>query len=116
MIFIPGTEKLKFFIEDCHEKPKIKLIVEANGGCLTEKYDNTCVELVPYDTNFRLKTQTDKGHPLYSYKFVIDSDALGELQELKDYLIQTSVKQLNPPKTTTGRKAYTLIDENLMIQ
>ncbi|CAG9332839.1 unnamed protein product [Blepharisma stoltei] len=116
MIFMSGNESMKFFIENCHEKSQVSSLVEANGGIMLDEYQEGAIELVPYEQNFKLKLKSPKDHPIYSYKFVIDSDALGEIQNLKDYLIQSVSKNTQPTANKSqGRKAYTSLEDNMMI-
>ena len=79
----------KFFIEACDVKATVKKLVSKHGGILKVQYTQDCIHLAPYDTRDALAFAQTFDHPVYSYKFVIDSNSLGEDQSLNDYLLIT---------------------------
>jgi hypothetical protein len=99
----------KFFIESCSEKPMVKKLVGKNGGTLVDQYEIGCVHLAPYDTRTALNNPAPSDHAVYSYKFVVDSNTLGEEQSISNYLLIAPAAGMKKQ-----RLPYTRADEKIM--
>uniref|UniRef100_A0A7S3I8P5 BRCT domain-containing protein n=1 Tax=Fabrea salina TaxID=342563 RepID=A0A7S3I8P5_9CILI len=104
-LFVSGKKPLKFFMETCEEKRSLQKLISKHGGQVSRSYLPGCIELVPYEKDFRLKAENAKKHPVYSFKLIHDSVNLGEMQDLQEY----EIKAAYAPgiKKSNARKKYT---------
>lgn len=114
-IFTSGKTKLKFFMPNCREKDQVRRLVEKHGGSVVRRYESDCIELIPFDVDHRIPVESAKNHEVYSYKLILDSVQLQELQDKKDYEIPIAYPTPKLQKTS-NRKAYTPDEDKLMIE
>ncbi len=77
----------KFYIENCSKKLMVKKLVYKYGGSFSDTYVKGCVHLAPFDTRDSLNDPAPSDHHVYSYKYVVDSNTLGEEQTVGNYLL-----------------------------
>lgn len=84
---------MEFYMCECPERAEIERMVEENEGKMVEAAGNGVICLLPYEANYVVKQSNS--YKVYSYRFVLDSVALGCLQRLKDYQLGKSVKKVD---------------------
>ena len=107
-------------MKDCPEREQVIKSIQQNGGVFTSRFTPESIELVPLEPNYIMKSELSPGHPVYSFRFIHDSDNLGELQDLSEYEIRIAYKPGEQPnkksKQRPIRHHYTEAEEMLIVE
>ena len=109
MIFKSGKSKMIFYMFECPEREEIIDLILENGGIFSYSFVPESIFLVPFERTSRIQLHFD--HPIYSYRFIHESVALGYLQHLKSYEMNHLIVKLSKP-----RLAYTQTENELMLK
>jgi hypothetical protein len=107
-------------MKDCPEREQVVKTIQQHGGVFSNRFTPESIELVPLEPNYIMKSELSPGHPVYSFRFIHDSDNLGELQDLCEYEIRIAYKAGEQPskkaKQRPIRHHYTEAEELLIVE